>query len=323
MNAHETRVSQAFPGVEGLANSHIDLIPPGTAGRFQALTRQTIRISSSDESASAGEAQSTPGSLSEAQLATFWDGIVANLDAARRLAARFVSSQSVEDVVHTVALLFVEDAQRSTGKEPFPATADRFRRKFLTMVRNHAVDCIRGIKHPHSPVHSHWGVDEEPFVGGHNLANRELDTVFARNDHGKYDAPAPTVRRAEDDLDSLHAILRSHMEDLTQTEREIIEETCFQGEPRHKIAARRGITMNTYDNHKKAACRKLRESMMAVVYFATDIDLPDWYDRIEEMNKRHGARQRRHASRKKENRSSSGGDRSNIEGAASNSRRDA
>jgi RNA polymerase sigma factor (sigma-70 family) len=320
MNAHETRVSQAFPGGEGLANSPIDRIPPEAAGRFPSVTRHAIAISN-DESATASEAQSTSGSLSEAQLATFWAGIVANYDAARRMAARFVPRHSALDVVHTAAVQFVEDAQRSKKPEPFPATADRFRRKFLKMVGNHALDCIRGTRRPDSPVHSNWGIDEEPFVGGHNLANRELDTVFARNDRGKYDAAAPAMRRAEDDLDGLHYILHSHMEDLSQTEREIIEETYFREESRHEIAARRGISLNTYDNHKKAACRKLRESMMAVVDFATDIDLPDWYDRIEKMNTRHAARQRRRASRKKEKRSSSGGDRSNFEGDPSNSRR--
>src|SRR5256885_292762 len=121
MNAHETRVSQAFPGVEGRPDSHIDLIPPDAAGRFHSVTRQAVRTSTSDEEgATASEAQSTSGSLSEAQLATFWRGIVANLDAARRMAARIVSRQSVEDVVNTAALLFVENAQRSNAPEPFP-----------------------------------------------------------------------------------------------------------------------------------------------------------------------------------------------------------
>ena len=55
----------------------------------------------------------------------------------------------------------------------------------------------------------------------------------------------------------------------------------------------------------------------------TEIDLPDWYERIEEMSKRHATRQRRRASRKKEKRSSSGDDRSNFEGDRSNSRGDA
>jgi hypothetical protein len=54
--------------------------------------------------------------------------------------------------------------------------------------------------------------------------------------------------------------------------------------------------------------------MMAVVEFSTDIDLPDWYDRIEEMSKRHAARQRRRASRTKEKRSTAEGDRPKFEG---------
>jgi hypothetical protein len=112
------------------------------------------------------------------------------------------------------------------------------------------------------------------------------------------------------------------MDDRSQTQRDIIHEAYFEEQPRDEIAARRGISLNTYDNHRKAACRKLRDSMMAVIDFSTDIDLPDWYDRIEEMNKRHSARQRRRASRKKENRSSSGGDRSKFEGDRSNSRGD-
>jgi DNA-directed RNA polymerase specialized sigma24 family protein len=291
-------VSQAVRGAEGRVDSHDDLISSNVAGQVDGL-------------------------LSEAQLSACWAGIVANLDPARRIAARFVSKQNVEDIVHSAAVLFVEDAQRSMSPEPFPANEDQFRRKFLTTVRNHALDCVRDSKPGARPVHSHWGIDPEPELRGHNLADRELDTLFARNDHGEYDAPAPTVRRARDDLDGLHYILRCHMEDLSQTQREIIEEAYFQQLSRNDIAARHGISLNTYDNHRKAACRKLRDSMMAVVDFATDIDLPDWYDRIEEMNKRHAARQRRRASRKKVNRSNSGGDRSNFEGDRSNFRRDA
>ena len=147
--------------------------------------------------------------------------------------------------------------------------------------------------------------------------------MFARNDQGKYDAPAPTVRRAKDDLNGLHDILRSHMEELSQTQREIILDTYFEGQSREEIAARRGITLNTYDNHRKAACAKLRDSMMAVVDFLPDLDLPDWYDRVEEMSKRHAASQRRRASRRKEIRSSSGGDRSSFEDDHSSSRCDA
>ena len=138
-----------------------------------------------------------------------------------------------------------------------------------------------------------------------------LDALFARNDHGKYDAAVSTLRRARDDLDGLHYSLRCHLDDLLQTQREIIHDACFEEQPRDEIAARRGITLNTDDNHRKAPCGKLRDS-------CADIDLPDSYDRIEEMNKRHAASQRRRASSIKEKRSSSGGDRSNFEGDRSN-----
>ena len=295
MHIHETGVSQAVRGAEGGADSHEDLSSSEASGQVEA-------------------------SLSEAQLSACWAGIVANRDAACRVAARFViSTESVEDIVHTAALLFVEYAQRrSKSPEPFPADPNRFRSKFLTAVRNHAFDCVRDSKRPACPVHSYWGFEPEPELGGHNLADRELDTLFARNDEGKYDAPAPTVRRANDDLNGLYYILRNHMEDLSETERAIIHEAFFEEQPRDEIAARRGISLNTYDNHRKAACRKLRESMMAVVEGFSDIDLPQWYDRIEEMNKRHAASQRRRASRKKEKRSSSGGDRSNFDCDRSN-----
>ena len=147
----------------------------------------------------------------------------------------------------------------------------------------------------------------------HNVLNCRLDTVFARNDHGKCDGPAPAVRRAEHDLNGLRDILRHHLEDLlSRTKREIILETSFGEQSRDDIVARRGISLNTYDNHRKAACCRVRDSMMAVVAFSTEIDLPDWYDGIEEMSKRHAARQRRGASRKKEKPSTIEGDRPNF-----------
>ena len=296
MHAYETRVSQAFRGVEGRTGPHEDEIPPAAAAQGEMA-------------------------LSEAQLSTFWARIVANLGAARRV-ARSVSKKNVDDVVHTAALLFVEDAQRSKKPEPFPASEDLFRRKFLKMVRNHAVDCVRDRKRPARPIHSHWGIDPEPVVGGRNVADRELDTVFARNDEGKYDAPAPTVRRAGDDLNGLHNILCAHMDHLSQTQREIIHEAYFEQRPRDEIAARRGISLNTYDNHRKAACGRLRDSLMALVDYFSDLDLPDWYDRIEEICERYEARQRRRASSKKGKRSSSGGDRSSFEGDRSGVERD-
>jgi DNA-directed RNA polymerase specialized sigma24 family protein len=47
------------------------------------------------------------------------------------------------------------------------------------------------------------------------------------------------VRRAKDDLDGLHFILRAHLDDLSQTQREIVLETYFEGRARDEIAARR------------------------------------------------------------------------------------
>jgi len=229
----------------------------------------------------------------------------------------------VEDVVHTAAVLFVEDAKRSTNPEPFPANEDRFRRTFLKMVWNHAIDCIRDSKRPACPVHSHWGIDPEPFVGGHNLANRGLDTVFARNDRGKYDALAPTVRRAKDDFDGLHDILGDHLEEMSQTQREVIDDEFLEGRTGAKIAARRGIRMNSCDTQRRAAFLTRRDSMTTVADLSTVIDLPNGYGRIEEMSKRDAARKRRGAAGKKENRSTFGGDRSSFEGDASNSRGDA
>lgn len=78
--------------------------------------------------------------------------------------------------------------------------------------------------------------------------------------------------------------------------------------------------MNTRDIHRKAAFRTRRDSMTTEADLSTEIDLPNWYDRIEKMNTRHSARQRRRASRKKENRNNSGGDRSRFGGDPDTSR---
>lgn len=58
--------------------------------------------------------------------------------------------------------------------------------------------------------------------------DRGRDGVFARND-GKYDTPAPRVRRAKDDFDGLHHILGDYLEGMSQTQREIIVEEFFEG----------------------------------------------------------------------------------------------
>jgi DNA-directed RNA polymerase specialized sigma24 family protein len=101
------------------------------------------------------------------------------------------------------------------------------------------------------------------------------DGVFARNDRGKYDAPAPTVRRAEDDLDGIHHILGDHLEDVPQTQREIIADEFFEGWKGANIAERRGISANTSDTHRKAAFRTRRDSITTVPDFSTEIDHPD------------------------------------------------
>ena len=266
MHAYQSRVSQPVRGAEGGADSHEDLNSSEATGQVEV-------------------------SLSEAQLSAFWARIVANLDAARGV-ARSVSKRNVNDVVHTAALLFLEDAQRSKDPEPFPACEDRFRRKFLTVVRNHAVDCVRDRKRPACPIHCHWGIDVEPTVGGHNVADRELDTVFARNDNGKYDAFAPAERRPQDDREQLREILRCHVDDLPPMQQQVIHLTYFEGQTRAEVARCLGISVKTYDCHRLGALEFLRQSVPQEVLTFTEVDRSIWYDLIEELVERHDARRR-------------------------------
>ena len=113
-----------------------------------------------------------------------------------------------------------------------------------------------------------------------------------------------------------------HLEDMSQTHREIIVEGFFEGRNGANIAARLGISVNTCDTQRKPAFRTRRDSITTVADLSTEIDLPDWYGGVEEMSKRHAARERRRASRERENRSTSGDDGSNFEGDRSNSRGD-
>lgn len=153
---------------------------------------------------------------------------------------------------------------------------------------------------------------------------------FARKDRGNYDASAPAVRRAKHDLNGVHDILRSHLDDVSQTQRDITLEAYFEEQSPDKIVGRRGSSLNDRDNHRKAPCSRLRDSITSVVDSCADRYLRAWYDRVEEMNEQHAASQRRRAARNRENRSSFGGDcsnfggdPSNFEGDASNSRSDA
>ena len=86
-------------------------------------------MSNSAEVAIAGEGNSPSPSLSDAQLSAFWAGIVSHLDAARRMAGLFVARESVDDVVNTAAILFVESLE-PPKKARFPKTDDEFRRRF-------------------------------------------------------------------------------------------------------------------------------------------------------------------------------------------------
>ena len=112
---------------------------------------------------------------------------------------------------------------------------------------------------PERPIHSHWGTAPEPIASGRKVADCELDQIFARNDNGKYDAPAPAERRAKDDIVELHLILRCHLSDLPRMQRRVILETLVEGHKRAEIAQRLGISVNTDDNHRQAAFRSLRQ----------------------------------------------------------------
>src|SRR5205823_4841930 len=110
----------------------------------------------SAEVATDGFEDSPKSPLSDERLAAFWASIVSLQDAARGMARRFVSKKSAEDVVNSAALLFVEALQRPRKPTKFPETDQDFRRKFLAIVRNHALDCVRRPDLRERPIHSHW-----------------------------------------------------------------------------------------------------------------------------------------------------------------------
>ena len=111
------------------------------------------------------------------------------------------------------------------------------------------------------------------------------------------------------------------MEDLSQTQREILVESFFKEEKRADIAARRGITESTYDNHRQAAFKALRESLAVDVEVSTGIDRSTWYDLVEELIERRAARLRGRSSSNKGKRPTSEGKRGNSEGKRGNSER--
>lgn len=277
-------------------------------------------MSNSAEVATAGAGDPTSSSLTEAQLSAFWAGIVANLDAARSMAAQFVRRQNVEDVVNTAALLFIEWLQRPRQPGPFPKTDDDFRREFLFIVRNHAIDCVRDRKSSEPLIHTHWGMAPEIVVGGRNVADRELDQVFARNDKAKYDAPAPAERPTADALQELDQILRSHVLELPPMQHQIIYQTYFEGRKRAEVARRLGISVKTYDCHREAGLCSLRDKLSDEAEEFTGVDRSSWYDLIEELRDRYVIACLRRAYRKKGEDSIPTGERSILEGEGAKKR---
>ena len=233
--------------------------------------------------ASAGSNEAPQSSLTDAQVSEFWAGIVANTDAATRMARKYVPKQDVEDVVHTASILFKESLERPVKPARFPKDDGEFRARFLTIVRNHALDCIRESDNDEGSGLKYWGVEMEPLVGGRKTPDRPLDQVFARNDTDKYDAPAVAETQPKDSVDKLRYILRAAAESLPPQQRMVITETFFRGHKRAEVARRHGMSVNTYDNHLRAAYDNLFSHLWAEALSHGEPDRSVWYDRIEMM----------------------------------------
>ena len=271
-------------------------------------------MSNSAEVATAGAGKSPSPSLTDAQVSTFWAGIIANRAAARRMARLFVSRQNVDDVVNTAAIQFIESLQRAEKPAAFPKTEDELRGRYLAIVRNHALDCVRESESPECPVHSHWGLAQEPAVGGRKVADRDLDHVFARNDCNQYDAAAPAERCDQDISDQLERFLRRLVSKLSRMQRRVIEEGFFERRKRAEVARRLGIRVKTYDSHLQAAFRSLRHLLMQEAEASTGAERLFVYDLIDELRERGAATPLRRASGKKGKRSTPEGERSDTAG---------
>ena len=154
----------------------------------------------------------------------------------------------------------------------------------------------------------------EPSVGGRRAGDRELDHVFARNDHGKYDAPAPIEPRPQDDVEALREILLEHVNDLPPMQYEVVFQTFFEGRKRAAVAASLGISVKTYDCHRAAAFRFLGITLPQDALAYPELDRSVWYDIIEEFRERRDAASVLRPCRKKGKRSRSEGDRSKSDG---------
>jgi len=95
-------------------------------------------------------------------------------------------------------------------------------------------------------------------------------------------------------------------------------ETVFEERKRAEVAPRRGISVNTDDNHLQAAFPRVAPPLTQDADAFTDGDRSLWYDLIEELCARYVAARLRRAASKTGERSNSEGDRSNIEGDRSN-----
>lgn len=231
--------------------------------------------------ASAGTNEVPQSVLTEAQISEFWAGIVASTGAAKRMARKIVPKEDVEDVVHSGAILFIESLQKADKPARFPKDVDELRARFLKIVQNHALDCVR---QPHKEEGSglkYWAVEMEPLVGGRNTPDRRLEEVFARNDKDVYDAPADEPMRPQDNVDKLRRILRPAVQGLPPQQRKVIVDTFFYGRKRAEVAARLGMSVNTYDNHLRAAYENLCDPLWNDALEHGEPDRSVWYDRIE------------------------------------------
>jgi DNA-directed RNA polymerase specialized sigma24 family protein len=250
-------------------------------------------MSNQPDVATAGS-ESIPASvLTEAQIADFWTGIIANGDAARRMAAHFVPKDDADDVVHTSGIRFLESLQRPIEPRPFPKSEEEFRRRFLRIVRNHALDCVREPEAPERAPLFNWGVFTEPTVGGRRTPDRPLDHVFARNDTGRYDAAREDEMRPQDNIDTLSQILRKAVSRLTRMQEAVVTETFFEGRKRAEVARRLGISVKTYDNTLQAAFLNAGESLQDMSEIRGAPERSVWYDRIDKMFSRREAKRRK------------------------------
>jgi len=107
------------------------------------------------------------------------------------------------------------------------------------------------------------------------------------------------ARNDQDDIDELHQILKRHLDDLSPAQGEILVESFFEEGKRADIAARRGMTESTYDDHRQTAFKALRESLAVDVEVSAAIDRSIWYDHLEELIERRVVRLRGCSSSKK------------------------